>query len=90
MSRGKAKPADYALYYKPDIPIAIIEPRTTTTASAMACSKLSTMPPKKFRVLRQKPILSETTPSHPDGEPPSCFPEIDHPSEHSNKETLKY
>ena len=39
-TRGETKRADYILYYKPNIPIAVIEPRTTSTTLAMACSRL--------------------------------------------------
>ena len=39
--RGEAKRADYILYYKPNIPLAVIEARTTTAASATASSRRS-------------------------------------------------
>jgi type I restriction enzyme R subunit len=38
-SRGAKKRADYLLYYKPNLPIAVIEARTTIMAWAMACSR---------------------------------------------------
>ena len=44
VTRGKSKFADYVLYYKPNIPIAIIEAKTTSTQSATGCSKRSTTP----------------------------------------------
>jgi type I restriction enzyme R subunit len=44
VTRGKAKKADFVLYYKPNIPIALIGPRTTITASATALSRASTTP----------------------------------------------
>ncbi len=44
VTRGKAKRADYVLYYKPNIPSPSSKPRTTTTASATACSRRSTTP----------------------------------------------
>jgi type I restriction enzyme R subunit len=44
VTRGKAKRADYILYYKPNIPIAVIEARTTTPASAPGCGRPSTTP----------------------------------------------
>jgi hypothetical protein len=37
--RGDPKRADYILYHKPGIPIAVIEPRTIAIRSARACSK---------------------------------------------------
>ena len=40
VSRGKGKRADYVLYYKPNIPIALIEAKDNTHASATACSRL--------------------------------------------------
>ena len=44
VTRGKAKKADFVLYYKPNIPIALIEAKDNTTASATACSRASTTP----------------------------------------------
>ncbi|MCB9773992.1 MAG: hypothetical protein H6750_06655 [Nitrospiraceae bacterium] len=44
VTRGKAKRADYILYYKPNIPIALIERRTTPTPSVAAYSKPWSMP----------------------------------------------
>ncbi len=39
VTRAKGQRADYVLYYKPNIPIAVLRPRTITTASAMGCSR---------------------------------------------------
>jgi type I restriction enzyme R subunit len=44
VTRGKAKKADFVLYYKPNIPIALIEAKDNSFASATACSKRSTTP----------------------------------------------
>ena len=44
VTRGKAKRADYILYFKPNIPWGSSKPRTTTTASATACNRPWTMP----------------------------------------------
>jgi type I restriction enzyme R subunit len=40
VTRGKSKFADYVLYCKPDIRIAIIEAKDNTTPSATGCSRL--------------------------------------------------
>ena len=39
VTRGKAKRADYILYYKPNIPLAVLEAKDTTAASATASSR---------------------------------------------------
>jgi type I restriction enzyme, R subunit len=44
VTRGKAKRADYILYHKLSIPIAIIEAKDNTPASAPECSRRSTTP----------------------------------------------
>ena len=36
VTRGKAKRADYILYYKPNIPIAIVEAKDRVVAAAMS------------------------------------------------------
>ena len=43
VSRGKDKFADYILYYKPNIPIALIEAKDNNLRSAAACSRGSDM-----------------------------------------------
>lgn len=40
-ARGKRKRTDYLLYYKPNIPLAIVEARITDTALAPGCSRPS-------------------------------------------------
>jgi len=46
VGRGRAKRADYILYYKPNIPLALIEAKDNShTASATECSRPSTTPP---------------------------------------------
>jgi type I restriction enzyme R subunit len=42
VTRGRPKRADYLLYYKPNIPIAIIEAKDTPMASAPVCNRRST------------------------------------------------
>ena len=51
VSRGKAKRADYLLYYKPNIPIAVIEAKDNNYMPwATACSRPSTTPKRcRFR-----------------------------------------
>ena len=44
VTRGKAKRADYLLYYKPNLPLALIEAKDNNHASATGCSRRSTMP----------------------------------------------
>ena len=45
VTRGKAKKADFVLYYKPNIPIALIEAKDNKhSPSATGCSKRSTTP----------------------------------------------
>jgi type I restriction enzyme R subunit len=44
VTRGKAKRADYILYYKPNIPIAIIEAKDNNHSVGTTCSRRSTMP----------------------------------------------
>ena len=44
VTRGKGKRVDYILYYKPNIPLALIEVKDNTTASGTACSRRSNMP----------------------------------------------
>jgi hypothetical protein len=48
VTRGKAKKADFVLYYKPNIPIALIEAKTMRTALATAFSRLSTTPQRSI------------------------------------------
>ncbi len=43
VTRGKAKKADFVLYYKPNIPIALIEAKDNTHTLATASSRASTM-----------------------------------------------
>jgi type I restriction enzyme R subunit len=42
--RGEARKADYLLYYKPAIPIAVIEAKDKNTPSAPSCSRRSNTP----------------------------------------------
>jgi type I restriction enzyme R subunit len=39
VSRGKGKRADYVLYYKPNIPLALIEANTTRSRWVRVCSR---------------------------------------------------
>ena len=44
VTRGKAKRADYILYYKPNIPLALIEAKDNRHAVGDGCSRRWTMP----------------------------------------------
>ena len=44
VTRGQAKRADYILYFKPNIPLALIEAKIIRAASAMVSSRASTTP----------------------------------------------
>ena len=43
VTRGQAKRADYVLYYKPNIPVALIEAKDNSHSLGDACSRRSSM-----------------------------------------------
>jgi type I restriction enzyme, R subunit len=46
VTRGKAKKADFVLYYKPNIPIALIEAKDNNHSIGDGSSRASTTPPR--------------------------------------------
>ena len=59
VTRGKSKFADYVLYYKPNIPIAIIEAKDNVHSPATACSRRSN---------------TQTRSTSPSSSPPTAIP----------------
>jgi hypothetical protein len=66
-TRGETKRADYVLYYKPNIPIALIEAKDERTPWAPACSRGWTMPTARHPLclFQQRQRLSGTRPHRP-------------------------
>ena len=52
VARGKGKRADYVLYYKPNIPLALIEAKDNTQAMGRVCSRRWNMPKRSTWVRR--------------------------------------
>ena len=54
-ARGAQKRVDYILYYKPNIPFAILRPRKTKTAWVRECSRPAPTPPTSSKSSSKKP-----------------------------------